>query len=144
MPLMQMSQKTSLLFQSAEINDEQAAARLQDSAHIPDAPFAEFARQMMKHQRAQDEVELTIRERERFDGFVFEEDIEPGLSRLRAGPRDHLGRGVDSLDAGGRTDAPFGGDGERACPAAHIEDGLAGIGRSKIEHLLPESPLASA
>src|SRR5262245_21847576 len=115
---MEMRQNTSLLFQSAEINDEQAAARLQGPADLPDALFSEFARQMMKHQRAQDEVELTIRERERFDGFVSEEDIEPGLSRLRAGPRDHLGRGVDSQDAGGRTDARFGGDGESACHAA--------------------------
>jgi hypothetical protein len=50
----------------------------------------------MKHQSVQDDFELGVGKRERIDRFVFEDDIEVCLSRLRAGPVYHLRRRVNS------------------------------------------------
>src|SRR5215472_14088496 len=50
MPLMKVREKTSLLFQSAEINDEQSAAGFQHPAHFAGSLFTQLARQVMKHQ----------------------------------------------------------------------------------------------
>ena len=84
--MMKVCKTTLLLTQSSEINDEHASARLQNPAHLSGALFTKVARQMMKHQGAQDDIELGVGKRELIDRFVFKDDIYARLSRLRTSP----------------------------------------------------------
>ncbi len=96
--LMKAPQNTVLLLPSPKIHHEYAAARLKHPAHLARTRFAKFARQMMKHQRTQDDIELPVRKRKRFDNVVFLFDVEPGVPGFRFGPGYHFRRCVDPIN----------------------------------------------
>ena len=74
----------------SEVNGKHPAARLQNPSYLAGALLASFARQMMQHQCAQDDVELILWKRQRLGGRIRENDLDAGLSRILVRPRQHL------------------------------------------------------
>nr|WP_232375890.1 hypothetical protein [Mesorhizobium comanense] len=137
-----MREKISLLWGgSCEVDDKQAPAWLQYSSYFPDALFACFAGQMMKHYCGKGSVELSIGKRQCLGSRMLENDFEAGLSRFSIRSDQHLRRRVDAVYRARRSDMPFGLDRKGACPATHIQDGLAWLQVRQVENPLPEGPL---
>jgi hypothetical protein len=61
MAMVKVREKAFLSPLASEVNGEHASARLQNPSHLAGTLFACFAGQVMKHQRAQDNVEMCIR-----------------------------------------------------------------------------------
>ena len=77
---------------------------------------------MMQHHRGQDSIKRPIRERHFLGDRIFEGNLDAGPLCFHARPRNHLRRCVDSIDSACRSDASLGGDGQRPCSAAYIQD----------------------
>lgn len=60
MAAVKVREKVSLFLCGPEVNGKHSSARLQDPPHLAGTLFACFAGQVMKHQRAQDNVEMCI------------------------------------------------------------------------------------
>src|SRR6266700_6684397 len=110
-----------------EIDSQHSSAGLQNPSHFASTLLARFGAQMMKHDRGQYRIELTIGKRQRFDNTILEGNFSTGLGGLPSRPGKHLWRCVDATNLARRTDPPFGRDGERASPAAYVQDRLAGF-----------------
>jgi hypothetical protein len=69
-----------------------------DATDFEEALVARFARQMMKHGDAEDNVEGRIGERELLNEHIFEAHLDHRLARFLLRPRNHLRGCVDSPD----------------------------------------------
>ncbi len=135
-----MREKISLLRGgSCEVDDRQAPAWLQYSSYFPDALFACFAGQMMKHYCGKGSVELSIGKRQYLASRMLENDFEAGPSRFSIRSDQHLRRLVGAVYRARRSDMPFGLDRKGACPATH--NGLAWLRARQVENPLPQGPL---
>src|SRR5262245_25753171 len=106
----------------AEVNRQHASARLQNATHLDGEFWARFRRQMMKHQRAQRDIELPVGKRQRLCERLFEHDFDTGLSRFLLRARDHLRRRVNAENCAVWPDLLFGGNGETSSAASHVQD----------------------
>ena len=80
-----------LTFDAAEIDSEQAAARLQNPPYLADAAMASLVGQVMEHHGAEDDIEGPIGERERLDCRGIESQSESRPARFLFRPRDDFG-----------------------------------------------------
>jgi hypothetical protein len=140
----QAREKASLFSCGAsEVNGKHSSARLQNPSDLAGALFSSFAGQMMKHQRAQDNVEMCVRKWQRFDNPIFEDNLDLRLSRLLTCPGNHLRRRVDPIYRACWPDMRFGGDRKGPCSTAHIQNGFARLKARQAENLLTKSTFPS-
>src|SRR6516164_5817794 len=133
---MKMRQEAFSLRRGSEVHSKDSSARLEDSPDLTGALATCVSRQMVKHHSTQDNVELSVWERQRFGDCVFEDNLDPSFPGFLCGSGDHLGRGVNPINASLRPDLPLRGDGERTSPAPHIQDRFAGLDTREAKSLL--------
>jgi hypothetical protein len=104
----------------SEVHREDSAARLQDSPDFTNTRLTCFDRQMMKHQGAQDSVEVRVGKRQCFGRRIFENDLSRPSFWLPIGSVDHFGRGINSSHNPRRTHALLGSNHETSCATTYV------------------------
>src|SRR5207248_7883047 len=99
------------LCRPSEVNGQHSSSGLQNPSHFVSTLLASFAAEVMKHNRGQYCVELTVGKRYRFSDAILEDDLDTGLVCLSTRPGKHVRRRVNSIDCACGTHAPFRGDG---------------------------------
>nr|WP_324096864.1 hypothetical protein [Candidatus Binatus sp.] len=125
-----------LAFRLSKINREQPATRLQDPSYLADTFLACLVWQMVKHDCAQDDIESRIGKWYCLDRCRIERQLDAGLSRFLARPRNHLRRRVDPIHLARLADAPLRCDCQSSGTAAYIQNRLAGCDARQIDLLL--------
>lgn len=121
--VMKMIKKPLLsLFRPCKINGQHSSSWLQNSSHFVSTLLASLAAKMMKHDRGQYRIELTVGKRQSLDDAILEHHLRASLLGLLTRPGQHFRRSVNSVDFACRADAPLRGDRECASPAAYIQD----------------------
>jgi hypothetical protein len=123
---------------TTKINSQNAPANLQNPRDFHRALLTRLPRQMVKHQRTQDDVELMAWEWQGFCNRNVEIDGDTGLRCLSPSPCNHRRRRVDAVDDTRDPDPPRRRD--RECPgsAPDVENMVSGPETSKAEHTLTE------
>src|SRR5207237_6437419 len=107
-----------------EIDGEQPATMLEHAVDLREAGTHDVIGEVVKHEAAEDNIELLIIERHLLDRSAAEVDIEALLRRLLTRSLEHVRRRIDAGDVAGTRD--FGsGQRLRPCTAAHVEYPLA-------------------
>jgi hypothetical protein len=127
----------------AEIDDEHPPAGLQHPPNLPDTRLARGASKVVKHHRAQNDVELRVRVRQRFGMGGLEGNVECRSGCFVSSPRNHLWRSVDPPNRTSRTDSAFGRNCERSGPAPDVQHGVTQADFGKVEHFLADRTLSS-
>ena len=71
------------VYRGTEVDNEYASARLQNPAYLAGVLPAQLAGQVMQHQCAQDNVEVSVRKWQRLDNRILEENLDACLSGRR-------------------------------------------------------------
>jgi hypothetical protein len=121
-----MGNNASLRRRRSEVDSQHPAAWLQYPSYLTSALRAQLARQMMQHQRAEHNIEVIVRERQRLHNRVPEVNVHADLAGLLTSPGNHLRRGVDPADPARWPDLPPGCDRKCSCPTAHVQNSLGG------------------
>jgi hypothetical protein len=90
---------------------------------------------MMKHDRGQYRIELTVGKRQGFDDAILEDNLGTSLVGFLTRPGKHLRRRVNSIDSASGADTSLGGNGKCAGTAAYVQDRLAGFQARQVERL---------
>lgn len=128
---------------AAEIDCQDTSATLQDPDHLLRALLAGLPRQMVKHQRAQDDIESLIGTRQVLGSRHLEVNREAGLSRFSSSSCDHRRRGVDAAHDTGRPDTPCCRNRKRASSAAYVEHHLSSSETGEADDALTELSLSA-
>jgi hypothetical protein len=112
--------KASFRFRVLKVNDQNTSAWLYNSLHFTHALQPCFAGQVMEHDRAQRNIEVTVRERDFLRQRLFEHNLCASLSGFLIRPRNHLRRSIDSVHRACGSDLPFGCNCKASCATAHI------------------------
>src|SRR5487761_738426 len=79
----------SLRLGSGEVDEEYPAARLDDSAQLGRKLPTGGPPEVMKHHRAERQIEARVRKRQGLSGGILESDLDARPRRLRARPGQH-------------------------------------------------------
>ena len=95
-----MCQQARVLF-SSKVDGEHTSARFQHARDLVRATFAGRPGQMVKHQRAQHNVESMVGIGQLFSGCQLEHDVDASFVRLSVRSGDHRGRRIDAVNRSG-------------------------------------------
>ena len=116
-----MRENTFLLLRLREVDNERATAALEHATDFADALLPRGARQMMKHQRTQDDIEFRITKRQPLSHGILKRHVRSRPGSLSLGVGNHLRRGIDANDPASATDVSLRGYREAPGPTADIE-----------------------
>jgi hypothetical protein len=104
-----------------EVHRENPAAWFQNSPDFTNTRLTCFDRQMVKHQGAQDSVEVCIRKRQCFGGRIFENDLNASSLCLPISSADHFVRGINASHQPRWSHALFGYNHQTSCAATYVQ-----------------------
>lgn len=116
-----------------EVNGQHSSAGFQNPSDFVSTLLARFAAQVMKHDRGQYRIELTVGKGQRFDDAIPKNNFGASLVGLPTRPGKHLGRRINPTDSACWANALLGGNGKCASAAADVQDRLAGFYVCQIE-----------
>lgn len=117
-----------------EVDHHEPARRHQHAPHLPQAGQLDVVREVVEEQRAGHAVEGRILVGEGLGDAQAQVDVEAAPAYFLRRDADHFRRGVDAAHVAVLTDDGLEGNGERAGPAAHVEDAHARRQASLLDH----------
>src|SRR5262249_28660798 len=112
---------------------------LENPIDLRQPPTLQRVWQVMKHQRAQDSIEVQVRVRQGLDHTHVEANPCPEMGRLAARQCDHLGRRIESAHLTSSSRHRSNGESQSSRPAANVEDPLARYDARELDHPAMES-----
>lgn len=140
---MNVREKTGLALRDSEVDGKHATLWLEHAADFACALLAHFARQVVKHERAQHHIKLPVREWQRLGNRCLEREVDPRFRRLGARSRNHLGGWVNANNRPARTYLAFGNNRQRSRAASDVEDRFAGDQMRQAREVLAERTIAA-
>jgi hypothetical protein len=136
-------EQARLALRGAKIDDQHASLWFEDAVDLACALLAHFARQVVKHERAQHHVKLRVRERQRLGNRCLQRDVDPRFRRLGGRSRNHLRGRVKAENLPARTYLAFGNNRQRSRAAPDVEHRFAGDKMRQASEVLAERTIAS-
>ena len=136
-------EETGPVLRGAKVDDQHAPSWFEHAPDFVGALLAQFARQVVEHERTEHHVEPRVRERQRLRNRVLERHLDSCLGRLRGRPRNHRRGRVDAENRRAPANLAFRDNRQRSRATSDVEHRFARGEVRETSQFLAEHAIAS-